>query len=489
MWVDEAIWGHRLYDEQTPWLTFLELLNILLSEMKQGRGFKEVNGYNSLSYSPQRLLHIRNIVFNNPKMKKIMREQSSDEGRWQTWIEEIDKSKAGVETGFNCIRKSFNSFEEFAWVIELLRSSSIEGTSNKRFTSKFLFPFGPDCLFEDLHEKQFTNDRRFFARTGELAYLMLCRSGYGDEILKRLQPIVFDQTKPLNQLVRTLRIEEDTPREPHKHAYLPYADLPDYKALAQDWIALLTCGILGYDVLPHVVTMLGLHMLLYFLKRGREHADGSSEMQLICEIIAPRKTVVRDLSIDSYQMNNLYSTDAIKQYIQNIAESDEWKNILSSGDRNLKAAEFIKEIFSWESETISEPEAMLQSFKENARNRHAQHIAKIHSNWARSLGLVSRRGTRTLRYAPTDSFLKSLVFTVVKNRMEFQTFLEELHLRYGFVIGHHEAEAISLIRDRKGDLQAFKENAQRLEMRLVSLGLVTRLSDACAYVINPYTAK
>jgi len=219
MWVDEAIWGHRLYDEQTPWLIFLELLNILLSETKQARGFKEVNGYNTLSYSPQRLLHLRNIVFNNPKMKKIMSEQASDEGRWQTWLAEIDKGKAGVETGFACIRKSFNSFEEFTWVLELLRSSSIEGTSNKRFTSKFLFPFGPDCLFEDLHEKQFTNDRRFFARTGELAYLMLCRSGHGDEILKMLQPIVFDRTKPLNQLVRTLRVEEESPREPHKHAF------------------------------------------------------------------------------------------------------------------------------------------------------------------------------------------------------------------------------------------------------------------------------
>jgi hypothetical protein len=24
MWVDEAIWGHRLYDEQLPWMVLLE---------------------------------------------------------------------------------------------------------------------------------------------------------------------------------------------------------------------------------------------------------------------------------------------------------------------------------------------------------------------------------------------------------------------------------------------------------------------------------
>jgi hypothetical protein len=32
MWVDEAIWGHRLYDEQTPWLTMLEFLCVLHAE-------------------------------------------------------------------------------------------------------------------------------------------------------------------------------------------------------------------------------------------------------------------------------------------------------------------------------------------------------------------------------------------------------------------------------------------------------------------------
>jgi len=36
------------------------------------------------------------------------------------------------------------------------------------------------------------------------------------------------------------------------------------------------------------------------------------------------------------------------------------------------------------------------------------------------------------------------------------------------------------------DSSAFEDNARRLEQRLVSLGLLRRLSDACAYVENPY---
>lgn len=490
MWVDEAIWGHRLYDEQTPWLTFLELLNVLLSDDLAGRAFKEMKGFNTLSYTPRRFLHLRNIVFNNPKIKKILSDYPNDETRWQRWINEMDSNrKSGVDSGFSFVRSRFTTFEEFSWIVELLRSSSIEGNSNKQFTSKFVFPYGPDCLYEDLDERSFTPGRRFFGRTGELAYLMLCRSGSGKDLIGKLRPIVFNGDRPLNRLVKCLHPEEEPPRDPHKHAYLPYAELPDYKALAEDWIVLMSSGMPGYDVLPHLMTILGLHMLLYFLKRGREHIDQKSDIQMICEIIAPKKTVVRDLSIDSYQSNNLFSGDAIKRYIESIAESNEWKKALSASDRRQKTVEILRETFWWDSEGIQEPEEMLTSLKEDAKSRHGQHTAKIHSSWARSLGLASRRGTKAVRYAPTDSFLKSVVFTVVNGRMEFQMFLQKLYDRYGLIIGHHQAEAASLIGSAKGDLKAFKENSQRLEMRLVSLGLVRRLSDACAYVINPYTVN
>lgn len=64
-WIDEAIWGHRLYDEQTPWLTFLEFMTVLLAEHRAGRALRE-DALNSLSYRPQLQLRLRNLVFNNP---------------------------------------------------------------------------------------------------------------------------------------------------------------------------------------------------------------------------------------------------------------------------------------------------------------------------------------------------------------------------------------------------------------------------------------
>ena len=66
-WVDEAIWGHRLHDEQTPWLAFLEFLVVLDAEEREGRGLRETTP-NTLSYSPPQRLWLRNVLFNNPRL-------------------------------------------------------------------------------------------------------------------------------------------------------------------------------------------------------------------------------------------------------------------------------------------------------------------------------------------------------------------------------------------------------------------------------------
>ena len=57
-------------------------------------------------------------------------------------------------------------------------------------------------------------------------------------------------------------------------------------------------------------------------------------------------------------------------------------------------------------------------------------------------------------------------------------------MKYRLVIGAREAEQV--LPADEFDSSAFQDNARRLEQRLVSLGLLRRLSDACAYVENPY---
>ena len=134
-----------------------------------------------------------------------------------------------------------------------------------------------------------------------------------------------------------------------------------------------------------------------------------------------------------------------------------------------------------------EPDALMAALKEDAKKRHKQHVANVHRSYGRAIGLVSKRGTNKLRYAPSDELLKSLILANVRRRMEFGEFLSLLYQRYGLVFGEREA---SLVLDaNEYEVKPFKANAKRLEQRLGSLGLIKRLSDGCAYIMNPYTRE
>jgi hypothetical protein len=132
-------------------------------------------------------------------------------------------------------------------------------------------------------------------------------------------------------------------------------------------------------------------------------------------------------------------------------------------------------------------EQLITALRQAAIKRHRQHVANIHRNYGREIGLVSKRGTVKLRYAPTDALLKSLLFANVEKRVELNQFLQQLHSRYNIVFGDREAEQV-LAKD-EFDKKAFQANGRRLEQRLGSLGLLRRLSDGCAYVINPYCRR
>lgn len=493
MWVDEAIWGHRLYDEQTPWLCFMEFLNVLQSEAEEGRAFVEKEP-NKLAYSPKSRLYLRNILFNNPQLRLIAsRYNYDDKEAWSQWYKVMEKGQAGIiNADFTYLEKRFSKFEDFAAVVQFLRETTIEGENNKRWSSQFIFPYGPDCLYEDLNVKDGsspTNDRRFFGRTGELLYLMLTRSGRGPEILSCLQKNVLNPSNKFNRLVAALQPKDALSTTPIRTGvYLPYLNLPDYQALANDWLCLLQSNIPTYDTIPHLVNITGLHLLIYSLNRAKFVLEDNDKLTFILEIVSPKKTIIRELSSDSFIEHNNMSRRAVEAYIRKSVETDSWKRTTDIHE----AVSFLKEKFKWpkkegEIDSANSPDDLINKFVTVALNRHKQHVDKFHGVWGKEIGLSSRRGARRLRYAPQDMLLKSLVLCIVPKRMEFQDFLEKLYEKYGFIIG--DKQALALTKAGRADLEAFSENARRLEQRLASMGLLRRLSDACAYVENPFGVR
>jgi S-DNA-T family DNA segregation ATPase FtsK/SpoIIIE len=223
--------------------------------------------------------------------------------------------------------------------------------------------------------------------------------------------------------------------------------------------------------------MLGsLHVLLYQLNVATEWAGGS--VSFICEVVAPKKTLVRELSALNYQENNILPLRAVETYIAKIPESPEWQGALTQSGAFSLCKEILERRVRWprdaeDYEGCSDPGALFAELKREAIARHRQHVANIQRNYGRDVGLVSKRGTNRLRYAPTDTLLKTLVLANVAGRVEFKDFLATLFSRYGLVFGEREAEQVLSKEDF--DKKAFQANAARLEQRLSSLGMLRRL--------------
>lgn len=490
MWIDEAIWGHMLYDEQGPWLIYLEFMNVLLDQHSKGSALAEPAGYNRLKYWAAWRLELRNILFNNPQMPIVQGMNASDPLRWKEW--QITMAKAGgiSQPDFSYIEKRFHGFDDFADVVGLLRQNGLEAATNKRWTSKYVFPYGDNCIYEDLDHNARTNDRHFFRRTGELLYLMLSRSQSKDALLKHLEKAIENNNKsPWNRMVGLLQCATSTPKGAERaNTFLPYPSHPCYDALADDWIAILSLGMPGYDSLPHLVNLAAFHLLLYQLRVAHEVAAVSGPLKMVCEIVAPKKTLIREVSCDLYQQNNLLSGQAIMAYIDAIEKSEEWQTAKLQTGAFVQCKNILQRIVLWPDDDdydgASNPDDLISHLRTAAKRRHQQHVANVHRNYGRDIGLVSKRGTVKLRYAPNDDFLKALIYANVDKRLELNIFLDLLWNRYGLIFGDREAEPV--LDKGEFDKKAFQANARRLEQRLASLGLLKRLSDGCAYVLNPY---
>jgi len=489
MWVDETIWGHRLYDEQLPWFVFLEFLNVFVHEDDEGRAFDEKGKPNELTYRAAHRLYLRNILFNNPHLSEIRLTFPTDESRWAEWSRRMRSAATGLNhPDFSFLQSHFHSFEDFSEIVSLVRSTSLEVNSNKRWTSKFVFPYGRDCLYEDLDSNAATNDRRFFGRTGEMLYLMLCRASHKEELLAALKGRLGKTDKTWDSIIKCLQAGDEEMSNARANAFLPYISHPCFNDVADDWLAILRLNIPGFDVFPHLVNLAGLHLVKYQLQVSQQFLGSASAVNLICEVVAPKKTLVREISCDLYQSNNLLPAQAIEAFVTNIERSDEWQRAIGESGAFEKCRKLLKERVRWEDyEGPSDATELISRLRQDAMKRHRQHVANIHRNYGREIGLVSKRGTVKLRYAPTDTLLKTLLLANVERRVELQQFLARLHSRYGIVFGDKEAEQV-LAKD-EFDKKAFQGNSRRLEQRLGSLGLLRRLSDGCAYVINPYHAE
>lgn len=492
MFLEEQYWGHRLWDAQSPWLTFLEFLGVAQSAFADGQLFDIGKSQYPSMYKARGRIYLRNILFNNEQLISRIAQTYGDSDtawrRWLTWIEGNARGLDQTQRSFGYLRSRFDSFQEFAALVQSLRSCVVEGDRNKRWSSRFLFPFGPAAIFEDLDIKDDAPKRDYvnFGRSGELLYLMLARSRQRAELAAAFPKRLMEESNKWNQLIARLQPEGPGYEARRGQAtYLPYDAHPVFDLIAADWLALLRLRLPGFDVVPYLVTSSAFGLLLYQLHTSAHVLSKSRIPAMICEIVAQRKGLVREVSIESFDENCLLSVEAMDRLIDNALRDPRWDAAATPMEKLNNRRGVLHDLFRWSDDSqAADADDLLKIFRHDARTRHMQHFGQVHRAYGRGIGLVSRRATTRFRYAPTDQFLKFLVFACVERRVEFGEFLSRIYARYGLVFGELEAE--NARQGERIDRKPFQQNALRLEHRLSSLGLLKRLSDACAYVENPY---
>ncbi|MYG02363.1 MAG: hypothetical protein F4173_08830 [Acidobacteriia bacterium] len=493
VWVDEAIWGHRLYNDQTPWLVLLEFLAVFRHRNARGVALKEPRtdgAHERFRYYVPRLVPLRQLVFNSPHLHFIEATERADQQRWRS----LRKTYAG-DDDIGYLQERFRSFSDFARVVEFFQNTAVESHRQRRWSSRFVFPYGPECLYADLPTNiHGSPDRRFFARGGELLYLMLNRSSAGQGIAERISGILLREGGEWDQVVRFLLPEEshmDVDYVSSRVGYLPYAERPEYEALGETWQRMLGLDLPGEALLDPLMRLSALHMLLYALRRANEELGDATEPRFVLEIASPRKSTLFELSVESLGANRMLPRRAVRAYVDSAKPAEGWQAALQAHSPTDAARDFLEQRFHWDSDDgppSGDPETIFRALRDYSEKRHQQHVAKVHLEWARQIGLaVSRRGVGTW-YSPDDSLLKALVMcTVDEGREEFHRFLSKLYDRFRLVIGAPEAERA--FRRLPTDQNVFTQNTQRLEQRLRTLGLLRRLSDDCAYVENPFRSR
>ncbi|CAD7026060.1 hypothetical protein RHAB21_01229 [Pseudorhizobium halotolerans] len=491
MWIDEQIWGHRLWDATSPWLIFLEFLGVAEAKERDQLLLDDRGEKYPLRFKPAQRMYIRNILYNNEPLLRIADEGLADSASWEKWLTAMSDRAQGVPVrDFTYLRKRFNSFADFVALVSMLRGTTIENGSNKRWSSRFVFPFGRHALYEDLNVKNNSTSREYinFGLPGELVYQMLCRSDLAGELAPEIAKML--DGDPCDRLLGLLEPDYEEDKSTRGNSYLPYIRHETFDDLARDWLALLRGPLPRFDTYPHLAALTALHLLRYQLVVAAEHCY-APKPHFVCEIIAPKRTPVRELSISNFQMNDTLPSRAVDAYIDAIGRSDEWQRRQRGETPFPDCRRLLVDTVRWpDDDDYSGPPdetALLQDLKRSAQARHRQHVAAVHRSYGTGAGLVSRRGTSQLRYAPTDALLKSLILANVQNRMDYSEFLDLLYRRYGFVIG--EREAIQVLSDDEFDRKSFQLNSGRLERRLRTLGMLRRLSDACAYVENPLSLR
>lgn len=492
IWVNEAIWGHRI-QEQALHALLLEFLGMAEGMFRDGKLLEESSPEQDVQYSARKAAELRVILFLNPNIEQIAdTHEGDDEEAWEEWFTYIrNNGKNRHPSDYNYLKERFPRFRSFVNRVHLVRRGVMDAGNAKQWNYQMLYPMGPEALYVPTDD-EFGRNRILFTRTGELAYLMLTRADkhLRDELHVLLEK-KFDPNSQKNKLVASLLPNSSNPEKPNGGTYLPYKKHPAFNRLAQDLLNMLKLDLPENDVFDTMKYLLAFNLYVYTLETT-QHTLGNAQMApLVCEILNTKSDVVRKYSGVRKSANEDQALKAVEQYFSNLINSNEdVRSTLNDPEQTeevkidtLKGF-FVKKLALKKPPEAQNAEEFLEATVAQATVACRRGVIKAQSSLGRAAGLITKQGTNRLRYCPSDPLIRALILVNVQEKMEEAKVLDLLYSRYRIVIS--KEHAASAVEGQFIEASHYDNNKDRFTKRLIALGLAARKSDACTYVYNPY---
>lgn len=547
------IWGHRLRTGQ-HWMEYLlEFLNVLAGfEYRLGQG---LDGYNDGAsylegYRRFSRLGLRRFVFYDDREKT--KHPFDDYARELLWkrLEGHVSAEGNNDVG-----------ECLVLVRHLLRAfSAIE--EDRSWYAKSLFPANHNLLFWEALRKGATkfqgedislddvspnrldagvsfSERNFFARGGEIYYLILSA---GTEhlperrafIAQRLETLLKGHNRHLGRLADIVDqawyenngavISTDSTQNEGGTASLGWIvdpACPLYTYIAEDAATFLRNDLDSLECLDLFAHLIGFHLVQYIYHRAHpnaimeQHASGKCSeacrpLILVDALEGESNKIIRNVSAALFREHELYQEQKLRTFLQMQVET--WTAELA-GDPNfsLGLVDQAERIFTIGQErgrnrqayqrqverlrtNLTKGESNITAFaREYAEvlsstviSDFRKNFLGVHRKLAKSVGFVAPRTGSAARFVLGDNLLKTLVFANIppQGEITFGDFLNRLYERYGIIIGSGEAYQSGLLNRQRINAEYYDRNRAAFLEKMNRAGLVTQYSDATALVKN-----
>ena len=535
--IGAEIWGHRFKDGQRGPEYTLEFLNVMA-----GTGFSLQRKY----YNRRKMIEFRQFVYEG--------EKEGSKGHIAVFDNE-KKDLIRERLGIN--EKQLEDLQTFFKNLTIPLTTPMGKPVDRSWYAQMMYPLHESLLYTEIRVNRdkgklksptYNYERNFFARGGELYYLML---HYGTIDNKELRENIERNMKGLlsnssglitvvNQINEAFEeyaftesaiITKDQPAplikdselkdfisgwEKSEYPLLPATDLKLYQEFAEELNALLTLKIDVYEMFDILTSLITFQLHRYMIHQAEQIVQEKTNYFIDC--FEGQNKSIKFLAQDSYRIHEAVVSEAYKKFVEErVAEVfpkdraeekiDGWKRSFNDAQKTKVAGytSFFEElnlnslhtpkkkklIEALETPNLEKAEKMLRL---RIIELYMEDLSKSQLPIMKTLArdgqfIISGKGAKA-RYVLHDNILSALVFATLDGEitLPYDDFLRKLYDKYQIIIGEDAAKVSGLYSKEGINLSHFRSNEKKMRQKLKQNGLLQEYSDATALIRNPYFA-